>query len=163
MDKEREERQHDGQKGHDQAAQLTMADTASHGKHPSDGQAGDAAARRMAGVQDLGTFDNNNQPGPKMAGHTFHLAPGGSLRFAVHENQIYGIIGLQSDGKSAQTSQKLIQPMKPGVLGSTNVYQFTVTMASDAKAGDTATVTTETPYQARNAAGWAFSFKVVAS
>ena len=148
-----------------QAGESTSAHDAGEAGHEggangaANAKAGHAAANRMAGaVDDLGTFDNTNKPGPKIAGKVFNLKPGDSVRFACHENQIYGVIGVTSSSPEVKVESKLIKPMQHGDLGNTNVYQYTITMAHDAKPGTKAHLTTQAPYQSHSDAGYVFSF-----
>jgi hypothetical protein len=109
-------------------------------------------------TKDLGTLP---QPGDTLATKTVELAPGQTLRWADRENQIRGVGQITiSPAGALQVQQKQLEPMQPGVLGSTSLEEYRITVPATAKVGDVYTVTTSGNWQVRNNNGWAFSFKV---
>src|SRR5581483_8709802 len=106
--------------------------------------------------QNLGQLDN---PGQTLGKTTQTVPPGGSLTFRATTNQITGLGTLTVTPKGAATiTQKLIKPMQPGVLGSKDLYQYTITMNKNAKPGTSVQVRAPGTYQARNDPNWAFAF-----
>jgi hypothetical protein len=120
-----------------------------------------ATASSAPKSQNLGQLDN---PGKTLGKTTQTVAPGGSLVFRATTNQITGLGTLTVTPKGAATiSQKLIKPMQPGVLGSKDLYQYTITMNKNAKPGTSVQVRAPGTYQARNDPNWAFAFSLKAS
>ena len=109
----------------------------------------------------LGQLD---KPGQTLGNTTQNVPPGGSLVFRATTNQITGLGTLSVTPKGAATvSQKLIKPMQPGVLGSKDLYQYTITMNKNVKPGTSVQVRAPGTYQARNDPSWAFQFSLKAS
>jgi hypothetical protein len=154
--------EHEKRTRHDEVHDVAPPAPEHAGTHASvHARAGEDAAHRMAkhGIQDLGTLAH---PGQALKG-LHHLQPGQSLRFSVAVNQIWGLgeINLSPAGAGLELQQKEVHAMQPGVLGSTSLQQYTLTMTQTAKAGTKFTVTTLGNYQVRDNPDWAFSFTVV--
>jgi hypothetical protein len=147
--------------GQQQAAPAAHDAAHAHVGRPAHAHAGDAAVKRMAkgGVHDLGTLSH---PGAALKG-THKLAPGESLRFSVAMNQIWGLgeVSINPAGAGLTLHKREVHGYQPGVLGSTSLIEYTLTMSAAAHHGSRYTFSAAGNYQVREDHDWAFSFQVV--
>jgi hypothetical protein len=109
--------------------------------------------------------DVRAHPGSEMAGKTYSVPAGGTLRFAAGVNQIYGVLGVKAGAPANVSSTELYKGAQAGGnLGDPKVNRWDIKIPQGTPAGTKINVSTSSPYMATrgpNAPNWNYNFTIV--